>query len=288
MKINSSFPHPVLGVNKGVMPDLEDDALQLVSIDETSDTYVYNFALKQNNDQITQYITEKRAKYVCEVDCVRTFYKDTFSYETSDVKVEIKKANVTGHVDFYFYIVTMFGLPAYTNRFNDDYRDPDTGAMPTFKLDTGAVLAAFGKYSDDVNTRFNNKPDLKSFIQVVKRQDTEMNVDITLTNETINIELPVDMFTDFVAFNQDQYRGIFYTSLIFNALVKGILNLEKKEDSTWADSIKAMVEASPDKYKGLSLEEPTDAVDIATIMLSNTAYGSPYDLLFKCINELQV
>lgn len=73
MKINSSFPHPVLGVNKGVMPDLEDDALQLVSIDETSDTYVYNFALKQNNDQITQYITEKRAKYVCEVDCVRTF-----------------------------------------------------------------------------------------------------------------------------------------------------------------------------------------------------------------------
>jgi len=288
MKNNISFPHPVLGINRGVMPDLEDDALQLVSVDETDETYVYNFVLRQNNDTIERYIAEHRAEYICEIDCVRTFYKDTVHSDVSDMKVEIKKNNVTGHVDFYFYIVTTYGYPAYTNRFNDDYRDPDTGDMPSFKLDKGAVLVMFGKYSDDVNTRFNNKPDLRSFIQVVKRQDTETNVDITLTSETINIELPVDMFTDFVAFNQDQYRGIFYTSLIFNALVKGILNLEKKEDSTWADSIKALVETSPEKYKGLSLEEPTDAVDIATIMLSNTAYGSPYDLLFKCINELQV
>ena len=94
------------------------------------------------------------------------------------------------------------------------------------------------------------------------------------------------MFTDFVAYNQEEYRGIFYTSLIFNALVKGILNIEKKEGSTWADSIKAIIENSPDKYKGLDLEDPTDAVDIATIMLSNNAYGSPYDLLFKSIDEL--
>lgn len=145
----------------------------------------------------------------------------------------------------------------------------------------------FGKYSDDINTRFNNKPDLRSFVQVVKRQDDDNNVEIVFTDETINIELPVDMFTDFVAYNQKQYRGIFYTSIIFNALVKGILNIEKNDGSTWADSIKALVETSPDKYKGFSLEEPADAVDIATIMLSNNAYGSPYDLLFKSINELQ-
>ena len=106
-------------------------------------------------------------------------------------------------------------------------------------------------------------------------------------DETINIELPVDMFTDFVSYNQKQYRGIFYTSLIFNALVKGILNIEKNDGSSWADSIRALIETSPDKYKGLSLEEPADAVDIATIMLSNNLYGSPYDLLFKSINELQ-
>lgn len=286
MKNNSSFPHPVLGINHGVMPDLEDDALQLVSVDETEDTYVYTFALKQYNTQIARYIEEKRAEYICEVDCVRTFYKDTIRSFDPELKVELKKSSVVGHVDFYFYVVTKCAFPKYTNRFNDDYRNLETGEMPSFNLDTGAVLVAFGKHSDDITTRFNNKPDLRSFIQVVKRQDNEKNVEITLTDDTINIELPVDMFTLFLSYNQKDYRGIFYTSLVFNALVKGILNIEKKDGATWADSIKALMELSPDKYKGLSLEEPADAVDIATQMLTNHAYGSPYDLLFDSINNL--
>ncbi len=286
MNNNSSFPHPVLGINHGVMPDLEDDALQLVSVDETDDTYVYTFALKQYNTQIARYIEEKRAEYICEVDCVRTFYKDTIRSFDPELKVELKKSSVVGHVDFYFYVVTKCAFPKYINRFNDDYRNLETGEMPSFKLDTGAVLVAFGKHSDDITTRFNNKPDLRSFIQVVKRQDNEKNVEITLTNDTINIELPVDMFTLFLSYNQKDYRGIFYTSLVFNALVKGILNIEKKDGATWADSIKALMELSPDKYKGLSLEEPADAVDIATQMLTNNAYGSPYDLLFDSINNL--
>ena len=286
MKNNSSFPHPVLGINHGVMPDLEDDALQLVSVDETEDSYVYTFALKQYNTQIARYIEEKRAEYICEVDCVRTFYKDTIRSFDPELKVELKKSSVVGHVDFYFYVVTKCAFPKYTNRFNDDYRNLETGEMPSFNLDTGAVLVAFGKHSDDITTRFNNKPDLRSFIQVVKRQDNEKNVEITLTDDTINIELPVDMFTLFLSYNQKDYRGIFYTSLVFNALVKGILNIEKKDGATWADSIKALMELSPDKYKGLSLEEPADAVDIATQMLTNNAYGSPYDLLFDSINNL--
>ena len=286
MKNNSSFPHPVLGINHGVMHDLEDDALQLVSVDETEDTYVYTFALKQYNTQIARYIEEKRAEYICEVDCVRTFYKDTIRSFDPELKVELKKSSVVGHVDFYFYVVTKCAFPKYTNRFNDDYRNLETGEMPSFNLDTGAVLVAFGKHSDDITTRFNNKPDLRSFIQVVKRQDNEKNVEITLTDDTINIELPVDMFTLFLSYNQKDYRGIFYTSLVFNALVKGILNIEKKDGATWADSIKALMELSPDKYKGLSLEEPEDAVDIATQMLTNNAYGSPYDLLFDSINNL--
>ena len=159
MKNNSSFPHPVLGINRGVLPDLEDDALQIVSIDETADTYVYVFLLKQSNTNIARHIKENCAEYICEVDCARTFFKDTIHSGESEIKVEIKKTAVTGHVDFYFYVVTTCGFSTYTNRFNDDYRDVDTGAMPSFELETGAVLVYFGKYGDDINTRFNNKPE---------------------------------------------------------------------------------------------------------------------------------
>lgn len=289
MKANSSFPHPVFGINKGIVTSIEQvDMLDIVDIVEKDDTYEYTFQLNHDNLQIKNYIIEGMAEYICEVDCSKTFYKVTHHSKVPKIVVPIKKNEVVGHVDFSFYIVTTVGMPRYTNSmFHPDYRDPETGAMPSFSLEKGAVLAMFPQWGDNVNTRFNNKPELNAFIQVVKRKDTEKTVEIDLSDDIINIELPEEMYLDFLDYNRDQYKGLFYTSLIFNALVKGILSLDKNEGLMWSDSIKAIVESMPDKYKGLSLDEPSDAVDIATIMLSNQEYGTPYDLLFKSIKNLQ-
>ena len=288
MKTNSSFPHPVLGINKGVLPDLGEDALEVVKIEENEDFYVYTFRMKQENPQITQYINDKLAQYICEVDCSKSFYKKTHSSTNSTIEVSIKKTDVVGHIDFSFFVVTTKGYNNYCNRyFNPDYKDPENGKMPSFVLEKGAVLVVFPQWSDDVNIRFNNKPDLNAFIQIVRRKDTEKSVNIDLGDDIINIELPEDMYYSFLEYNHDQYRGLFYTSIIFNALVKAILNINDGEGLVWADSIQALMEAMPDKYQGLSLDDPTDAVDIATAMLSNSEYGSPYDLLFSSIKNLQ-
>lgn len=288
MKANSSFPHPVLGINKGVLPDLAEDALSVVSIEEQDESYVYTFKLKQENKQITKYITEEHAVYICEVDCSKAFYKKTYSSSSPEITVKIKKTDVVEHIDFSFFVVTTKVFKNYSNAgFNPDYRDPETLEMPKFNLDAGSVLVLFPQWSDNVNTRFNNKPDLSAFIQVVKRNDSEKSVNIDLSEDIINIELPENMYFDFLEYNRDEYKGLFYTSLIFNALVKAVLDINNHEGMTWADSIKALMENTPDKYQGLSLDEPADAVDIATAMLSNEEYGSPYDLLFMSIKNLQ-
>jgi hypothetical protein len=288
MKTNSSFPHPVLGINKGVLPDLDDNALEVVEIVEKDEIYEYTFRLNQGNSQIAYYIKENLAEYICEVDCSKTFYKVIHHSKESSIVVPIKKTDVIGHIDFSFFVVTKKGMPRYTNTmFNPDYRDPDTGKMPDFFLEKGAVLVMFPQWSDNVDTRFNNKPELNAFIQVIKRKDEGKDVDIDLSDDIINIELPQDMYNLFLEYNRDQYKGLFYTSLIFNALIKGILNIEKNEGLTWCDSIRAIIDSTPEKYQGLSLYNPSDAVDIATIMLSNKEYGSPYDLLFQNINDLQ-
>ena len=68
MKATSSFPHPVLGVNKGVLPDLEDDNLTVTQTESDSD-YIYTFVLKQGNSQIQFYLDQGYATYVCIIDC---------------------------------------------------------------------------------------------------------------------------------------------------------------------------------------------------------------------------
>ena len=153
MKANSSFPHPVLGINKGVLPDLEEDALSVASIEEQDEYYVYTFSLKQDNKQIKQYITENHAQYICEVDCNKAFYKKIHKSQTPVITVPIKKTDVVGHIDFSFFVVTTVGFPNYSNAdFNPDYRDPETGKMPKFSLEKGAVLVMFPQWSDNVNT----------------------------------------------------------------------------------------------------------------------------------------
>lgn len=289
MKTNSSFPHPVLGINNDVNSDIApEDMLQILDIEEKDSVYEYTFQLNQDNKQITDYIQEGHAKYVCEVDCSKTFYKEIHSSSDSKMVVRIEKNKVVGHIDFSFYVLTTCIFPRYTNQqFNSDYRDPETGALPSFWLDKGAVLALFPQWEDNVNVRFNNKPELSAFIQVVKRQDAENVVNIDLSGDIINIELPDDMYLSFLQYNHDEYIGLFYSSLVFNALVKGILNMDKYDGATWADSIKAIIEAAPDKFQGLSLDEPSDAVDIAMKMMTHRETGTPYELLFSSIENLQ-
>lgn len=57
MKTNSSFPHPVLGINKGILPDLEVDNLTCTK-SESSTSYEYHFNLKFNDSLILSYIKE--------------------------------------------------------------------------------------------------------------------------------------------------------------------------------------------------------------------------------------
>lgn len=289
MKTNSSFPHPVLGVNSGILPDLDDNALEIVDITEQEDIYRYAFQLNQHDDLITSYIKRGFAEYICEVDCSKTFYKQTCHSESPEIVVSVKKKDVIDHIDFSFFVVTKkYVIPKYQNpNFNPDYKDPETEKLPQFYLETGSVLVLFPQYSDNVSIRFNNRPELNAFIQVVKRNDTEEDVNIDLSDDIINIELPQEMYETFRDYNRDQYRGIFYTSLVFNALIKGILNIEEYEGTTWADSIKAIIELMPDKFNGLELDKPADAVEIATKMMSHPEYGTPYDLLFQSIKEIQ-
>lgn len=289
MKANSSFPHPVLGINKGVLSDIDEmDMLEIVSIEEKGDSYEYIFLLKQDNKQISDYISNRQAKYICEVDCSKSFYKYTHESYNPKIMVSIKKKDVVGHIDFSFFIVTSGRIRNYMNpKFNPDYKDTETGALPCFDLETGAVLAMFPQWRDNITVRFNRKPELNAFIQVVKRRVSDNSVEIDLGDDIINIELPEEMYLDFIEYNKEQYKGIFYISLIFNALVKAILNMDKNEGSMWVDSINAIVESMPDKFQGLSLEDPADAVDIATRMLTNPEYGSPYNLLFSSIKNLQ-
>ena len=287
MKTNSSFPHPVLGVNNGVLPNLDNDNLTILSREETETDFVYTFVLKHDNKQIQWYLDEKSATYVCAIDCQKTLYKDSVRSFSPTITVSLPKKKVSGHIDFNFYIVTIKGMPNYKNQgFNPDYCDQETGQPPSFSLESGAVLAVFSSYSDNVSVNLDSKLSLSSFVQIVKGdQDTE-HVEYDLSSEDlINIKLPPKQFDAFHNHNKLEYQGIFNTSIISNALIYALLHIGDYGSTTWADSIRARIE-SDKAFENLDVDDPKDAISIAFTMLSHKKFGDPYDLLFDCIDKI--
>ena len=284
-KNNISYPHPVLGVNKGILPDLDSDNVVFVRT-ETESEYIYTFTLKQNNQQISTYINEGFAVYVCEVDCQKTMYKDKVESKDYTFEVKIPKIAVLGHIDFTCYVITKRIMPTYrNNNFNIDYKDPETNNIPSFYLENGSVLVAFDRLFDNVTLDYDKKISLTSYIQVIKGDDEVEHVEFDISHDIIDIILPKKQFEEFHLHNELACLGIFATSIISNALIYAILHIEEAEGKTWADSIKIRMETDK-ALANFNIYDPKEAVDIAFILLSNEKYGDPYDLLFSSINKL--
>ena len=285
MKNNSSFPHPVLGVNKGILPDLEPNNA-IYERTESDSEYIYTITLNQQDKQILGYIKDGFAIYVCEIDCRSTLYKSKVESSQSTFEVRIPKLMVSGHIDFNCYVVTTKIFPNYRNdNFNPDYRDPVSWHMPSFYLEKGSVLVVFQNIYDNISIDYDNKISLAAFMQVVKGDDDLEHCEFDISRDIIDIILPPKQFEIFHDHNDEACLGIFATSIINNALVYAILHIDESDGRIWADSIKARMETEK-SLSGYDIENPKDAIDIAFNLLSHKKFGDPYDLLFESINKL--
>lgn len=285
MKANSSFPHPVLGINKGILPDLDKDNLICIK-NETKDSYEYHFKLKFDDPVILRYIKEGMAQYACEIDCRKTLFKRKEVSKVPEFVIKLSRLEVDGHIDFSFFVQTKYGMPAYTNKqFNPDYKDPE-GRLPSFALDKGDILVMFSSFSDNVKIDLNEKMSLSSFLKIKKGEPDLKHITLELDSDVIYVHLPEEQYLSFQQYNNKDTRGVLYSSIILNSLTDAILNIHDYSDRDWAESISKRVEKES-AYKDLELDEPRDAPKIAFTMLSNSSYGDPYDLLFKSLDNIE-
>lgn len=284
MRLNSSFPHPVLGINKGIIPDLESDNLVYVK-NENKNSYIYDFTLKFGDKYILTYIKEGLAEYVCEVDCRKTLLKKKYVSNKPTFHIELARLDVDEHIDFSFFVQTKCAILNYSNpSFNPDYRDIESGKMPVFSLDKGDILVMFSDYSDNVKIALNEKISLSSFLQI-RRGDSELeHMNVDLSEDVIYVELPEKQYDDFLNYNNNDARGVLYSSIILTALTEAVLHISDYSDKTWSDSIKARVDKEK-IFAGLDEDNPKDAAQISFKLLTGS-YGDPFDLLFKSLNNI--
>lgn len=272
---NRLLPYPVLGNYDAVYPLLDDEAVVMPDPIMDEKSFHFHIELNQNNHDITKLIDENNAEYLCEVYCKSTFLRQRYTSSKPMFDFFIERKDVSGHVDFEFYVVLKENL-RYTNiGFHEDYRDL------TFELEKGNILVVFPSASFNAKLVNYKMYAIGSFMKFLDSDVQEIDIDMN-RDDAIYILLPHNMYKQYnetIQANQD-FNDIIISSILYSSLAQAIMryNEDRDNEKTWADALRARVDdINTSMNKNLKLNA-SDAFEIANLILKK-----PYERLFESL-----
>lgn len=274
MKFDSriTFPYPVLGLRDDILGEPEFD----YDIQEDGQRYIVEIRkIDLHNPSIKSYIGTRQAKYVCEIDCSRTFYRICVDNYAPVFRLIIPKKDVSGEVNIYLTVTASKNIYGYRNSLaNKDY------APYNFDLEPGDILAYIGGLSIQTDIMAEEYKAVGSFLHF-KGEDVS-GISYNLTGADIEIVLPLSMFDTYVDhLKGHKYRPVIIASIIKEAITYALTQYNSHKDARWARIL-----YSADALKDYDFE---DCLDITTaIEMSNDLLKQPYCELFDSLVQLDL
>lgn len=278
MKINNlSFPYPVLGIGDDVTPS---PSILKADISKTARTFKFDVDLDMQNFDIAQHIKAGNAKYACEVECPGTLFRKCYFSNEPHFHLELYRTSLAGRVTFQVSVVVMKPIKQYYNsNFHEDY----FGLY--FDLEPGDLLAFIGQFTYDADIRYDKLRSVGSFMQITEGKMEKMPK-FDLGGDKINIKLPTDMYNQYKAsiLGNKQYSNIIHSSLVFNALVMGLLYIDDHNETLWARTLKYRIDNSSELEPFKNALEDSDPDEIMN--LAQTLLMNPYKRLFDTLPDI--
>lgn len=278
---NISFPYPVLGIADDVRPLLKEDAVVFDSPESDAKNFYFHINLHQRNKDIEEYIQQGKAEYICEVSCVRTFYRRCFKSQKPSIDIVIARRDICGHVEFNCSVVAKKYIGYYVNsQFNEDYEGM------SFKLVPGDLLVIFPSASYNVDIKYDKLYAAGSFMKI-EDGGSEINRPwFDISSDRIIIQLPQEMYDEYKSYiNSDmEYMEMLHSSLVLNALTKALYHYNEDiyTDKLWHQCIEYRLK-NESRFKDLSDGDEIDQDSINDV--AQELLGNPYNRLFERIKK---
>ena len=266
----TTFPYPVLGVRDDIMPLPDFEYTKA----ETDTEYVYLIKVKLNNPSIKFYVDTKKAEYVCEIDCKRTFYRTCFTSRTPEFKIILPKNCVSGEVKMTFTVNTSTAIPDYTNsNANPDYLGYK------FSLEPGDVMAFIGTLTIHTDIISDEYKAVGSFIHF-KKGSPDSDISYNIEGQDIEITLPQGMFDIYTRkLKSKKFRPAILASIINEALIYALSNYRGHEDCRWARLLSSA--------EALSYQDFNEEFDLMTaIDMAHDILNQPHRTLFASLEDI--
>ena len=275
MNINNiTFPHPVLGIGDSISSRIE---LQSPEIKSNADFYEVTIHVSHDNSELQNLVSTGNAEYMCEVTCTNTLFRKIFTNNIKTITFEIPKKAVKGKVEFTCLLIAKEDIAGYSNV----NAHPDYSGY-TFDIDKGDILAYFGEFSFNADIQYEKLKAVSSFMEIVENETEKFTI-IDLKKNKIEIQLPSEsykMFSNDAISQEEKFVSIFHSSIVLNALLIALYNLEEHKDYLWAEVIKYRLE-NESQFKNLSIEDKENVPEIAQKLL-----GNPFERLINGLNNI--
>ena len=273
MKFDSriTFPHPVLGIRNDILGDPEFD----YEISEDENNHILDIKIDLHNPNIKYYIEVKKlARYVCEIDCYRTYYRVCEDSGKPFFHITIPKKEVSGEVNVHLTVTAIDRLDGYTNTLsNTDYSGYE------FNLEKGDILAYIGGLSIQTDIMSDEYKAVGSFVHF--KGDSVTDISYNLSGQDIEIIMPREMFDQYVNhLKGNRFRPVIISSIVKEAIVYALTQYKTYRLSRWARILK-----SAEVLNEYDFDE--DDIDVLkAIQMSNDLLKKPHCQLFDTLEEI--
>lgn len=276
MKLNNiSFPYPVLRQGyDDILPSLPDDAI-VILVDKNETDFTFNIALNYDNSDIEELVKSGKATYACEIDCIKTVWRESFFSKSKDFTIKISRRDLSGNITFSAYVAVIEPIKGYINKgFNSDY------GKVSFDMEPGDILAGFPIVPYHVDIRYDKLQAAGSFLII--KEDVESDVtNFNYDHDKIEINIPTEMFRQYQNGLKTNFAEIMHASLAYNALSCALYELPNcNANLLWVQALNyRLINEFPDDY------DPETRIVSNAPAVANKLLKDPYKRLFSKLTE---
>ena len=125
--------------------------------------------MKINNADIDELIQQDKAIYTCEVDCIKTVWRQSFPSKSPNFTIRIPRKDLAGNISFNTYVSVKESILDYHNSgFNSDYGNS------SFNMEPGDILVGFPEVKHHIDIKYDKLQAAGSFMVI--HEDSEHSV----------------------------------------------------------------------------------------------------------------
>jgi len=269
-----AYPHPVLGIGESILDHNINTRHSLV---EEENSYELKIECNYENDDIKSLVETGKAAYLCEATCSATLYRKATVYNSPFFTFIVDRKEVRGHVDLLVKVIATVDIEKYTN----------SKASPLFQymgpcyVQKGDILAVLYEDGFEADIQYE-KLKAVSQIFVVTGDYSGNTINVDLSRDKIEVQMPASMYSLFAdpSINRNPlYAPLFHASIVQNALVKALREMDNNRDKVWAKTIRHRLETE-EEFKSIPIDEDNYS-KISQLLLNN-----PYDSMLKAIKKI--